>query len=87
MFGVVDDEGFAGGGFDFCAFVVDGGVVSVVWSDVYVPIYGCSVVAGGDDFACFAHHDDAFGGHGGGVFAVGDAVGSFIFVAGVDPLA
>lgn len=87
MFGVVDDECFSGGCFDFCVFSVDCGVVSLVGSDVDVPIYGCSVVAGDDDFSCFAHHDDAFGGHLFRVFAVGDFVLAFIFVAVVDPFA
>jgi len=59
----------------------------VVCPDVDVPINGGSVVAGGDYFSCFAHHDDALGGHGGGVFAVGDFVLAFVFVAVVDPFA
>lgn len=87
MFRVVDDERFVGGGFDFGGFAVDFYVVSVVGSDVDVPIYGGSVVACGDDFACFAHHDDAFGCHSCRVFSVGDVVVSFVFVAVVDPFA
>ena len=87
MFRVVDDEGFAGGGFYFCGFAEDFYVVSLVGSDVDIPIYGCSVVAGGDYFSCFAHHDDAFGCHSCRVFAVGDFVLPFIFVAVVHPFA
>lgn len=60
-------------------------VESLVCSDVDVPVNGCSVVACGDYFACFAHHDYSFGTHGGGVFTVGYAVLSFIFVALVCP--
>ena len=81
VFGVVDDEVFLGGGFDFGFFVVYGGVVSVVCAYVDVPIYLCVVVAGDDDFSCFSEHDDAFFCGFCRVFAVSDIVLIFVIFA------
>lgn len=64
---------------------MDFDVKSLVGSDVNVPINCRPVVACGDDFACFAHHDDSFRTHADGEFTVCYAVFAFVFVAFVCP--
>lgn len=81
MFWVVDDEVFLGGCFDFGFFVVYGGVKAVVCAYIDFPIYFCVVVAGDDDFSCFAEHDDAFFGGAFCVFAIGYLMVCFVCFA------
>ena len=59
----------------------------MVCTYVDFPVYFGVVVAGGDDFSCFAEHDDAFFGCLCCVFAIGDLVLVFVCFAEVGELA